>query len=297
MKRLTYSKNNSIALGTAQFGFSYGVSNLKGQVSFKEASAILGYAKLSGIGTLDTAIGYGSSEARLGEIGAQDWSVVSKLPALPAGCQDIEQWVEDSVQASLKRLNHTELYGLLLHRPRDLLEIQGDRLYTGLLRLKKNRLVKKIGVSIYETSELDAMCDRYDLDLVQAPFNLLDNRIIHSGWMKRLEQQGTELHVRSIFLQGLLLMSPSERPRKFERWKSLWEKYDSWLLDAGLSPLQACIRFALSFPGVSKAIVGVESLSQLREIIEASDGAAPTIPSDIKSNDVELLNPASWEGL
>lgn len=294
---LLKNKKTKIALGTVQFGLPYGIANSQGQVSCDEAAAILDYAQSSGMDTLDTAIAYGNSEQRLGEVGSQGWQVVSKLPAIPEGCGDVSKWVEDSVQTSLRRLNHTKLYGLLLHRPQNLLEEDGERLYKAMHQLKQEGLVRKIGVSIYEPSELDTLCRRYQLDLVQAPFNFMDRRLIHSGWMTRLEQQGTELHVRSIFLQGLLLMSSSERPKKFERWSSLWAKYDAWLKGAGLSPLQACLRYVLSFSEVSKVVVGVDSLNQLKEILLASEGPMPAIPEDIQSDDADLLNPARWNQL
>ena len=112
---------NRLALGTVQFGLNYGIANQQGQVSHDEAKAILDHASAHGIDTLDAAIAYGNSEQRLGEIGVQHWQVVSKLPAIPEGCSDISQWVADSVKESLQRLKIKRLYGLLLHRPQQLL--------------------------------------------------------------------------------------------------------------------------------------------------------------------------------
>lgn len=291
------NKMEKIALGTVQFGMPYGIANSQGQVSRDEAAGILAYAQQSGIDTLDTAIAYGNSEQRLGEIGTQGWQVISKLPAMPKDCADVEAWVRNSVLDSLQRLNCTCLYGLLLHRPQNLLEGKGEQLYGAMQRLKQEGLVTKIGVSIYDPSELDALCSRYRLDLVQAPFNLMDRRLIDSGWMARLKQQDTELHVRSAFLQGLLLMSASDRPGKFDRWGALWERYDDWLKDVGISPLQACLRYAMSFTEISKVVIGVDSLSQLKGILQGAEGAMPMVPEDIQANDIDLLNPAHWNQL
>jgi aryl-alcohol dehydrogenase-like predicted oxidoreductase len=212
-----------LALGTVQFGLDYGIANQQGQVPVDEAGAILDLAFAHGVDTLDTAVAYGNCEQRLGEIGVGGWRVISKLPAIPDGCKDIYRWVADEVTASLRRLHITCLSGLLLHRPRQLLEDGGDRLYKVLQQLKDEGRVQKIGVSIYEPAELDELFDRYQLDLVQAPFNILDGRLIDSGWLARLPEQGVELHVRSIFLQGLLLMHAGERPKKFHRWQTIWE--------------------------------------------------------------------------
>lgn len=286
-----------LALGTVQFGHNYGIANQQGQISHDEAKSIMEHARASGMDTLDTAIAYGDSEMRLGEIGVTDWQAVSKLPAMPAECNDLSQWVVDSVKESMGRLKVEKLQGLLLHRPQQLLEKDGDQLYRVLQQVKQDGLVQKIGISIYDPSELDTLCNRYQLDLVQAPFNILDPRLVDTGWLQRLAEQSTELYVRSVFLQGLLLMSPTVRPKKFARWESLWSKYDDWLMQTGLSPLQACLRYALSFSEINKVIIGVDSLNQLKEILQATVGPIPQVPKELQTHDIDLLNPARWAAL
>lgn len=285
-----------LALGTVQFGLPYGIANQAGQVTRHEGKAILQLAADNGIDTLDTAIAYGESEQRLGEIGIQGWQIISKLPAIPDDCADILQWVAEAVRGSLQRLNINSLYGLLLHRPQQLMEKNGEDLYRALQQLKQDGLVQKIGISIYDPSELNSILilGRFQLDLVQAPFNIFDHRLIDTGWMNRLAEQGTELHVRSVFLQGLLLMSPTDRPKKFTRWDQLWSDWDNWLGNNRLTPLQACLCYALSLPQISKVIIGVDSLGQLNEILQAIQSQAPEIPVAIKTDDLDLLNPARW---
>ena len=286
-----------LALGTAQFGQHYGIANQHGQVSLSEAKTILAYASACGIDTLDTAMAYGHSELHLGQIGVHHWKVVSKLPAMPEGCSDIVQWVADSVEESLQRLKIKSLYGLLLHRPLQLLERGGDRLYAALQRLKREGVVHKIGISASAPSDLDALCSRFQIDLVQAPFNIVDRRLIDSGWLSRLAEQGIELHTRSVFLQGLLLMKPGDRPQKFARWSMLWSKLDEWFEHAGVTPVQACLRYALSFSQIGKVIVGVDNLSQLEEILHAAKRPDLQISDELNSEDLDLLNPANWATL
>lgn len=286
-----------LALGTAQIGLNYGIANRHGQLSFEEATAIVQLSRASGMDTLDTALGYGDSEQRLGKIGVGDWKVVSKLPAIPADGMDAARHVQGSLAISLNRLGIPRLYGLLLHRPQQLLERDGDRLYGALQRAKKDGLVQKVGVSIYDPVELDALCSRFRLDLVQAPFNLLDRRLMDSGWMARLQASGIELHVRSVFLQGLLLTKPHDRPKQFDRWAALWKKYDAWLGQSGLTPLQACLRYVLSFAEIDRVIVGIDSKNQLAEILEAADGPAPSLPGTIAVAEPDLINPTRWNTL
>lgn len=282
-----------LAIGTAQFGLDYGIANAAGQVPLAEASSILGHARQHGIDTLDTAALYGDSEHRLGQIGVVGWQVISKLPAVPTECADVVRWVFESVSASLSTLGIDQLSALLLHRPAVLLSKGGQQLYEALLALKAAGQVQRIGVSIYDPSELDGLRD-FQLDLVQAPFNVFDRRLLATGWMSQLAARGTEVHVRSVFLQGLLLMSAASRPRGFGRWEALWQRYDRWLADERVTALEACIRHALAFPEISRVVIGVDSVGQLAAILDAATGLAEPAPADLSSTDVELLEPWRW---
>ena len=286
-----------LALGTAQFGLSYGIANRTGQVACAEGAAIVQRARAAGIHTLDTAIAYGDSEQRLGAIGVSDWDIVSKLPDIPDGCTDVGEWVATSVRESLSRLGVDRLHGLLLHRPGQLLDGRGAVLYRALQSAKREGLAERIGVSIYDPSELELLTPRFAIDIVQAPFNVIDRRLIESGWLARLAGEGVEVHARSVFLQGLLLMPRETRPQKFSRWSALLGAYDTWLDRTGTTPLQACLSYALGFPEIGKVIVGVDSARQLDELIGMSAAAAAPVPPDLQCRDVDLLNPSRWAAL
>jgi len=203
-------------------------------------------------------------------------------------------WVRASVMGSIERLNVSCLGALLLHHPADLLGTQGEALYAVMVELKSLGLVRKIGISIYEPDELNALLERMTFDVVQAPFNILDRRLIDSGWLGRLHDLGVELHVRSVFIQGLLLMPATLRPAKFRRWQPLWNEWDRWLSAHQLTPLEACLRYALSFREIRRVIVGVDTPRQLKEIIAAAAGELPPVPVGLRSTDVALLNPSNW---
>ena len=258
---------------------------------------ILEHARLHGIDTLDTAISYGDSEQRLGEIGIQAWHVISKLPTVSEVSRDISQLVADIFSKSLERLKVKRLEGLLFHQPQQLLGEGGNRLYRAAQQLKRNGLVRKIGVSVYEPAELDFLCSRYQFDIVQVPFNIMDCRFMELGWWSRLREQGIELHVRSVFLQGLLLMPAHDRPEKFNRWAPLWLNFENWLKLSELTPLQACLRYVLSFPEIKKVIIGIDSLSQLKAILRAATGPIPQVPKELQLRNIDLLNPTCWTAL
>lgn len=283
-----------LALGTVQFGIPYGISNQYGKVSLASATEILKYAYMTGLDTLDTAIAYGDSEHRLGQIGVGDWQVISKLPKILKETNDIQNWIKESVKKSLRQLQIPCLHGLLLHRPQQLLSSEGQEIFNALNWLKEEGLVNKIGISIYNCSELEDLCSRFSFNLVQAPFNIFDRSLKQSGWLYHLKDLGVEVHVRSIFLQGLLLMNPSNRPSYFDRWQPLWTEWEQWLHTNNLTPLQACLNFVLSNPDIDRVVVGVDCISQLQQILAATTIQVVAPPDTLCCNDPDLINPARW---
>lgn len=286
-----------LALGTVQFGLPYGIANQAGQVPEAEVKAMLQLAAANGVDTLDTAIAYGESETRLGEVGTQGFKLVTKLPAVPDGCGDINQWVEEQMAASLSRLCVTSVHGLLLHRPGQLLGPQGSKIYQALQGLKISGRVDNIGVSIYAPSELDGVTQLFRLDLVQAPFNLVDRRLLTTGWLQRLKAQGIEVHIRSAFLQGLLLLPQVAIPTRFARWNGLWHRWHQWLAAHDASAVEACLAYPLSMPEIDRVVVGADSAIQLAQIVDAANRPPPVDLPDLWCQDDDLINPPNWQRL
>lgn len=286
-----------LALGTVQFGLNYGVSNTGGCSTFADVRNIIRQAEFRGIDTLDTAIAYGASEATLGQVCVDGWNIITKLPKLPADCQGVEAWVTAQINQSMSRLGVDQLQGVLLHQPEDLLGANGSSLVKALEGLKAEGLTRQIGVSVYAPEQLEELTLTMELDLVQAPLNILDRRLVVSGWASRLKDLGTELHVRSVFLQGLLLMPSEKRPAKFAPWSEIWIEWSLWLARTGLTPVQACLAYVLGVAEVDKVVVGVETPNQLNQIFIASQTVLPSLPYWPQTIDMRLINPALWSQL
>jgi aryl-alcohol dehydrogenase-like predicted oxidoreductase len=290
---------SKIALGTTQFGIDYGINSTSGQVKFREVVEILNYARTQNIGLLDTAPDYGNSEQVLGDANTQDFKIVTKTRHFNQsviGDKEANLVTSDLIQ-SLKSLKQKSVYGVLVHNADDLLKSGADKLFKQLQILKQQGSISKIGVSIYTGSQLQKVIDRFSIDIVQLPFNILDNRLINSGILNKIHNQGIEVHTRSVFLQGLLLMSEHSRPKKFDRWNDLWKLWHEWLSDNQLTALEATTRHAISIYEISKVLVGVHSKNQLQGIIKAADGDLPPIPKGLLTNDTDLLNPSNWGNL
>jgi len=287
---------SKIALGTVQFGIDYGVNSVGGQVTPEEVKKILSYAHSKNIDLLDTAPAYGNSEKILGRMDISSFKVVTKtrhFDSLEIKNNDVKLLSND-FHYSLKDLKLDGVYGLLIHNADDLLKPGSEKLFDQLQELKQAEKIVKIGVSVYDRSQLQSILDNFDIDLVQLPFNILDRRMIDRGMLATLQSKGVEVHARSIFLQGLLLMSEQNRPDKFNRWDGLWKIWHEWLNDNQITALEATIRHAVSMPEISKVLVGVDTVAQLKEIVLASPGILPDIPPEMFTNDADLLNPSNW---
>lgn len=286
-----------IALGTAQLGLDYGIANKVGRVPLETVKDLIREATAWGIDTLDTAIAYGVSEESLGLTGVNGWNIVTKLGPLPHGCLDVSGWVEAQIEGSLTRLGIGQLHGVLLHSPIQLLGENGSQLSRALVHLKDQAITRKIGVSVYSPDELDRIERRIHLDLIQAPLSILDRRFVDTGWVHKAKKQGIELHIRSIFLQGLLLYTTARLPAQFSRWKALWTEWSRWLSETGLTPLQACLAYAIGIAEVDRIVVGVDSIAQLKEIVSTSGRELPSLPNWPLAIDEKLINPAYWSQL
>ena len=289
-----------LALGTVQFGLPYGVANTQGQVSHDQAEAMLGAMRAAGIDTIDTAIAYGEAETVLGRIGISGFRPVSKVPALRESALAVDDWVVSQVEASLERLRVPRLGGLMLHAPDDLLGPNGQDLARGLRRVRDGGLADRIGLSVYSPEQLAAVVDRLPLEIIQIPLNVFDRRFVETGWLDRLVSDDVEVHARSVFLQGLLVMPSDRIPPKFAPFRSLIDGWHSWLAGdaaAGRSTVQACLAHVASYAGISRLVVGADSLEQLQDIIEAASAAPLRAPESLASPATPLINPSQWNTL
>ena len=288
-----------IGLGAVQFGVDYGISNRWGKTPEDEVAAILRMAAESGIRIIDTACLYGSSEEVLGRCMPTDLSfdIVTKTPQfnkLSIAEADAEH-LEETFHASLAKLNKSFLYGLLLHRVDDLLTPGGELLMERMVELKRQGLVGKIGVSVYSARQIDEVLSRFHIDMIQLPLNVLDQRLLKSGHLGKLKRVGVEIHVRSVFLQGLLLMGLQEVPDYFDGIRDRLEAYHRSIRGKGLRPIQAALGFVAGVPEIDCVICGVNNRQQLREICEAA--RVETQPEEYVQFAIEneaMVNPALW---
>lgn len=286
-------------LGSAQFGMYYGRFNQEGVPSSQSTNKILAKAVKCGISAIDTAHLYGEAELVLGqcEEHLDKLSVITKTPHFSNDGitqRDVRQ-LREAFQNSLHLLRQPGVYGLLIHDARNLLAPCGELLYKELLALKAEGLVLKIGVSAYSGETVEVIHQRYPIDLVQLPINLLDRRLIDSGALKRIASAGIEIHARSAFLQGLILADPSKLGIYFEAAKPVLTRFHAATKTAGISPAHAALHYLLAMPEINRIIVGVESLKQFDQLFDSLPSRRPDINfAEFRVDEIEVLNPVLW---
>ena len=283
---------NRIVLGGAQLGLPYGILNGGETLSREEVARILDTAVDHGIDAIDTAIAYGQSESIIGETAQNRFKIISKLPPIPSDVSNVSQWVRTQVDASLSRLKCTSLDALLLHRSQDLTDAHGTELYAAINSLKVEKIIQRFGVSIYAPDELNGIIGTFDIDVVQAPLNVFDRRIL--GVIDQLTALNIELHVRSVFLQGVLIAKPENRPQRFQPWSEHFARFDEWVLSTGVSAMACCLGFALQQSSVAKLVIGTTSATSLAEIMTSIPNTHLEVPAHLQSSIEQLIDPRVW---
>lgn len=283
-----------LALGTAQFGLNYGISNSQGQVCPSEVNKILALANQENIDTLDTAPAYGDSEKVLGKTGLlEPFSIISKIPALKDNNIDIEQYIS----ISLQQLNIEKLAAVLFHHVDDIIASPlAQNRFNALLQQKEQGIIAKIGISVYKPEQLEFCVKHYPIDIVQLPLNCIDQRFINTNWLNKLADKNIEIHSRSIFLQGLLLMEPEKLPDYFIPFKRYFQYFSDTATQLKVSPLSLALAIGHQHSNIEKIVVGCCNEKQLSEIISAYT-VAKEINEDLSSLACEnenLIIPSNW---
>ena len=286
---------NRLIFGTANLGERYGInaSNISKNSSFKNIFLLL---KKEKVFFIDTAYSYKNAQKYLRKINLKKFRIISKLPKYKKeNLSILEKKIINHVERSLKQLNISRFYALLVHDTKELNGSKGKKIFEILKLLKKRNMVRKIGYSIYCTSELDKFFYKFRPDIVQGPLNILDQRIINSGWLKRLNKSGSEFHARSIFLQGLLLKKSGELPVKFKKYRDIFTNYYQWLKKNNLNSLTASLYFISSIKFVKKIVIGVDNSFQLQDIINLKLNKKRYDFKQLSCSNKSIIDPRNWK--
>jgi aryl-alcohol dehydrogenase-like predicted oxidoreductase len=252
-----------LVLGTAQLGLPYGIANKTGKPDFKMALSIIKTAWEGGIREFDTAQGYGDSEAVLGRalssLGiSPEAKIITKLDSHHG------QSLQMAIDKSLERLGISSLYGLMFHREErlDNLDDSSENLLHKFVRLG---LVQHLGVSLYSPARALQALKSDIFDMIQVPANILDRRFDDAGVFHLADEKGKQVYIRSVFLQGLLLMKPEDLPANMAFAKGTIGKIDSLCAKNQYTRQEIALLYIKGKYPQAKIIIGAETPIQLEQ--------------------------------
>jgi uncharacterized protein len=285
-------KSSKLILGTVQFGLDYGISNSTGQPLESEVFEMLDLAAESGISILDTADAYGNASEILGKYNAlypEKFEINTKFTS--SG-----QSLSEQLEISLAKLQKKHVLAYFYHSYNDF--VNYAMIQAELKKFKNCGKIANVGLSVYNNVEFRNAIDSEMIDVIQFPFNLLDNRSQRGELMQLAKIRGKELQVRSVFLQGLFFKSPDKLPSKFMTLKPYLQKIHQISKEYKLSIEQLSLLYALQQPEIDYVIIGVDNLKQLKHNLNIMQQNITTeiidIINQIKVKETELLYPKNW---
>ena len=285
---------NKIILGSANFDQKYGIK--KNFIKKHEIKKLFKVALKNKIKIIDTSPLYSESEKIIGSINNKKFKIISKIPKIPKNIKkkNIEKWMNRNVRFSLKNLKIKKFECLLIHDASSLLGKNGKRIYKSIRNIKTNGLTNKIGISIYDFNILGKILKKFKFDLIQAPLNILDQRLIKTGWLKKLKEKKIEIHVRSIFLQGILFVKHNRLPKKLQKLRENWIRWENWLKKNKLNSLQACLSFVLNQRQLDGVVVGYNNANQLNQVLKFKPIKSDFSPPSLNIKNKKLIDPRTW---
>ena len=281
-----------LVIGSAQLGMNYGLFNNR-KINHKEFKKIEKLVLKSKVNFIDTAISYGDSENIIGSSKLKNLHIITKIKLPSKKNILVRDWVLKEISKSLYKLKIKKIYGVLIHDYKDLLGKCGQDYLLSLQELKKKKIIKKIGISIYDSHEIKKIWKFWKPDLIQVPFNPLDNRILHSGWVDVFRKFKVKIFARSVFLQGLLINEDNSFIVN-KNYLILLNKFKNWCYKNNISLLQACIHFVKQFKKIDYLVVGFNNYNQLKEIIDVFNKKQIIIPKKFSTNKKSLIDPRKW---
>ncbi len=288
---------NKLILGTVQFGLDYGINNSKGKPSINSIKEILDFAYLNRISMLDTAEIYGDSQEKIGSYIKESGNKFEVVTKFSPKRKDLPENIKTRVYNNLNILNIDYLYAYMFHSFDDFKEYY-PKFEKDLEELKKEKIIKKIGVSLHSNEEIEEVIKYATIDIIQLPFNLLDNQNQRGYILDKAKKKGIEIHTRSVFLQGLFFKKNNSLNNYFKPlFKDLIKLKD--ICNENYMMNDLALNYAYNQPYIDKVLIGVDSAEQLKSnIISISKGVSKKIIdkiSEIKIINKSILNPANWK--
>jgi len=300
---------SKFTLGTVQLGMEYGIANKNGKPDTDKSFSILKMAIDGGANSFDTSLHYGDSEVVIGDFFSAGQSgleypiLTTKFKVSPGDHltdKDVEKQIYEFVENSLQRLKIKKIPIYMLHNPQDM-TLYGNILPNTMKKLKDEGLIGMAAVSVYTNEEVDEMLKNDIYEAIQIPMNIIDNRLIKGGSLKRLHDANKIVFVRSVFLQGLFFTNPSELTGNLKDAEGILRKLATLADREGMSIAQLALSYIRDMKEVTSLVIGAEAPEQVKENIKLMEGPAISekteneIKNIFDNISVHILNPGLWK--
>jgi aryl-alcohol dehydrogenase-like predicted oxidoreductase len=281
-----------LVLGTAQFGAAYGATNTRGRLDDAEVRTLLEQAVAAGVTTFDTAADYGDAQLRLGHLAPSGSRFITKF-SMPAA--DLEVDADAIFERSRRTLGVATLAGVLFHK---LADLRDRRLPDALKTLRAARdkgLIERMGVSVYDGEDLRLALDAFsDLDVIQIPASVVDRRLLDDDRVAELHARGVAIHVRSAYLQGLLLADPEHLPPHFASLAPALVALGDLAQEIGVPITAVLLGFLRDHPLVDGVVVGAVRPDELSATLDAWATPIPSVSLGEVHVPAHILDPRTW---
>jgi len=302
---------SKITLGTAQLGMNYGIANVSGKPNFKKALRLLKYAWKNGINSFDTAPEYGNSEQVLGSFISSELNnefdeitIISKFPKIKIrdnlSFNNIYNEIKKQIDSSLDKLKIDKISIYLLHNAEDLF-LNNGIIVDCLSELKKEGIIERFGLSIYNPKDVENSLKFKEIDVIQIPINIFDHRLISSGLLNRLKNKKYLIFARSIYLQGLFFLTLNQLiEKKLEFAKEPLLKLHNLSNEFKIDIDKLAFLFIRDIQEISSMVIGMERIEQISKNIELlkENSLSLEIQKRLKKEFVDMpekiINPSLW---
>lgn len=301
---------SKLSLGTAQLGLNYGIANTNGKPDFNTSLRILKYSWENGINVFDTAPSYGNCEKIIGtfissniNIDFENLVVISKLPKVEhqndLKFDHLYTIIKKTIIQSLKTLKINKFPIYLIHHAPDIF-LKDGIIVECLHQIKKEGLIDRIGISIYNPNEVEEALKFKEINVIQVPINLFDHRLINTGLLQKLKMKKYLIFARSIYLQGLLFKSVQNLPESLEYAKNFLLKLRNLTENLNINILKLAFLFVRDLPEITSLIIGIERVDQIEENLKMLKEEPllkeirDTIIEEFSDVPEKIINPSLW---
>lgn len=284
-----------LVIGTANFLRKYSYTNQL--VGKKEIVKILNFAYSKKIKSIDTAFEYDKFYQVSKEVDLNRFEISSKINFTKQVIKkiDFEKKYFNIIINRLKLFKIKKFENLFVHNFDELDHKDLKKIKLLFLKLKKEKIINNIGISIYDVRTLNKIKYFDCINIVQTPINLFDRRFIKKNISNFLKKKNIKLQARSIFLQGFLLEKLENLTKTQFKKNKTFKLYNSWINKKNRQPLKTCLDFIKSQTNIYNAVVGINNIQQLKEIVKLTRSKKKlNFPKKILTSEKKIIDPRKW---